>query len=194
VSNAAFEAFSCYEFDGASRAFLVADVSVQCSSPWAGHTTQPRHQRIVALAVAMIMVYPVGLIVLTGALLFANRKAIQSCQSTEATVAIHFLWGEYEPSFFWWELVEMMRRLLLVGVFILVGGRGSITQLLVGTAFCMLYCTVQMNAWPFRDTRPLQRTEIPTPTAAARNITSIHLLFAPRSQSTILSPTHVRLH
>ena len=58
--------------------------------------------------------------------------------------ALRFLHKEYEPWCWWWELLEMVRRLCLVGVFVLVQ-RGSLTQLAVGTIFCAVYLFIQMQ-------------------------------------------------
>ena len=43
-----------------------------------------------------------------------------------------------EPWAYWWELVEMVRRVVLVGFFILPN-RGSITQLVLGTVFSAIF-------------------------------------------------------
>jgi hypothetical protein len=48
---------------------------------------------------------------------------------------------------FWWELCEMARRLILVGVFILIE-QGSIMQIMIGTAFCAAYMLLQMQTAP----------------------------------------------
>lgn len=84
-----------------AAAFLVADVSVKCSSPWGGETTQPEHVAITNLAIVMVVVYPVGLILLNGVLLYRNRVAIQRRRATASCVAIRFLWAEYERFFYW---------------------------------------------------------------------------------------------
>jgi len=151
VTNAAFEAFSCYEFDNATRAYLVVDVTIECSTPWAGTSHSDEHMRVTALAFATVAVYPVGLLLLNGYLLFSNRNAIEMRKPNSSSQAISFLWQEYERTFFWWELMEMTRRLVLVGLFVLIS-RGSITQLVIGTAFCAIFMAVQMQAWPYRDT------------------------------------------
>jgi hypothetical protein len=44
----------------------------------------------------------------------------------------------------------MLRRLLLVGVFVLIQ-RGSITQLVVGSTFCAVYLLLQMQIHPYLD-------------------------------------------
>jgi hypothetical protein len=106
ITNAAFEAFSCYEFAD-STAFLVADVSIQCSYPWYGQQTYDEHLRVTALALVAVAIYPVGLILLNGVLLFKARKAIRSGKPSVLSQATAFLHREYETSTFWWEVVEV---------------------------------------------------------------------------------------
>ena len=55
-----------------------------------------------------------------------------------------------EPWAFWWELVEMTRRLVLVGFFVLVS-RGSILQVVLGSAFCAVYMLVALQVRPFKE-------------------------------------------
>ena len=63
MTNIAFDAFSCYVFEQSQ--WLKADVAIQCGSP--------DHDRAVSLAWVAIILYPCGLLVLYGALLFAVR-------------------------------------------------------------------------------------------------------------------------
>lgn len=156
VTSAAFEAFSCYEFDDGTS-YLIADVAIECSTSQRESTS---HLRVVRTAWVAIFLYPIGQILLTAALLYAARGALLSGQSTVLSEAITFLHREcvlhlrclhqpalharqaplppttchhlsvfrrYEPNFYWWEIVEMIRRLVLVGLFMLVR-RGSVRQ------------------------------------------------------------------
>ena len=55
-----------------------------------------------------------------------------------------------EPWAFWWELCEMARRLLLVGIFVTIE-QGSVTQIAVGTAFSVAYMLLQMQTNPYAE-------------------------------------------
>ena len=102
VSNVAFEAFSCHEFDDQTKAFLRADVAIACSSPWApGVGYNEEHMRVTIIAFIAIGVYPLGVILLIAVLLFASRKAILSGKPTALSSASRFLYREDEPTFFW---------------------------------------------------------------------------------------------
>ena len=45
---------------------------------------------------------------------------------------------------YWWELIEMLRRLVLVGVFVVIRP-GTIEQLAYGTVAALVYLTVQVS-------------------------------------------------
>merc|ERR1719409_400099 len=95
------------------------------------------------------MIYPVGLLVFNWALLFSAREAIKSGRTTPLSTAIQFLYIEYEPLYYWWELAEMLRRFLLVGFFVMVK-QGSIEQLVYGTLVSLLYLAAQLIAQPYK--------------------------------------------
>ena len=157
VTNVAFEAWPCYEFraesdavDGeggeggegaeggrAVEAYLKADVDVRCGSDEHG-TTQ-------ATAWVAILLYAFGMIALNGSLLFLARHAISTGRHvTSLSRAIRFLHSEFEPRFFWWELVEMLRRLVLVGLMVLM--QGSTMQLLAGILFSLVFLLLQVQS------------------------------------------------
>ena len=137
VCNLAFDAFSCWEFEGSS--WLKADVAIECGST--------KYDDARALAWVAIVLYPIGLLGLFGGLLFAARHAIQQRRPTALSEAIGFLHCEFEPQFFFWELVEMLRRFVLVGLMVLV--QGSTMQLLLGTLFAAIFLLVQVLASPY---------------------------------------------
>ena len=88
---------------------------------------------------------------LNATLLFCARKAIVSGKATPLSRATAFLHREYEPQFFWWELVDMSRRFLLVGLFVVLEP-GTITQITLGTIVSAVYLLIQMQAAPYKNT------------------------------------------
>ena len=100
VTTIAFEAFSCYTFDGddTTRAFLVGDVAIECSTADAVSAEQ---EAVKAVAWFAIVLYPVGVLGLFAALLLAARKAILLKQPTPLSSATSFLHREYSPDFYW---------------------------------------------------------------------------------------------
>ena len=90
VTNVAFEAFSCFEFEGDSS-WLIADVSIQCGTA--------EHVQAQSLAWVAIALYPIGLLLLNTTLLRHARRAIEFGPRTELSKALAFLHSEYKPQF-----------------------------------------------------------------------------------------------
>ena len=141
VSSAAFQAFSCEEFD-TGRSFLRADYAIECGTP--------SHTRAKSLAWLGIALYPVGISVLYVALMLRASGAIRSERHTALSKALGFLVRDYEPSFFWWELLEAWKKLFLVGFAVLIMP-GSIEQLIVAFLFSLSYLLLVSVAQPFKD-------------------------------------------
>jgi hypothetical protein len=53
--------------------------------------------------------------------------------------------------FFWWELMEMLRRFLLVGLFVVWPyDQGSIMQVAMANLTALLYLAIQLQVSPYR--------------------------------------------
>ena len=96
-------------------------------------------------------------------LLYSARKAITGDhRPTALSRALSFVYGEYQSSFYWWEVLEMLRRFFLVGLMSILppGFEGSVVQLVIAGLFCILYLVLQLHAQPFRCERRLRRAGI----------------------------------
>ena len=122
------------------RRYLKADTLVVCSSA--------EHNEIIFIAGLAVVLYPVGLLVLNAALLFSAREAIQRQRPSSLSRAISFLHSDFEPHMYWWELVEMLRRFVLVGLMVYVCN-GSMIQIILGTLFSTIFLLVQVQAQPY---------------------------------------------
>ena len=100
VSSLAFQAFSCEPFDGTR--FLRADYSLNCDADEYG--------AVINLAWAAIVLYPLAIPLVCLVLLLSTRKAILTEQPTPLSGALAFLHQDYEPSMFWWEIVEIAKK------------------------------------------------------------------------------------
>ena len=147
ISTIAFKAFACHNFPG-SGSWLIADVNIACGTD--------EHYEVMAIAVAAVVVYPVGAIILCTVLLLAARKAINPPKD-EADVpfqwlarGLEFLHREFKPEFFWWEIAEMTRRFLLVGLAVILQP-GSVFQIIFGTMISFTYMFLQRSCSPYSD-------------------------------------------
>jgi hypothetical protein len=90
-----------------TRRYLKASLALRCDSDeyWATR----------AIASAMIFVWPVGCPVLYAVLLWKSREAIRSGVPSRLSRATAMLSADYSPSAYWWEPLEMGRKLTLTG-------------------------------------------------------------------------------
>lgn len=142
VSVYIFRVFSCHDIDPnddvpGDDIYMRADYSISCVSS--------RYYFGRIYAVCMILVYPVGVPFLYFILLYSRRHFIQTRDSkalSELCLAkmkpLSFLYSSYEPRYWYWEIVETFRRILLTGVLVLVA-QGSALQIVVGLLIAMVY-------------------------------------------------------
>jgi len=142
VTNVAFSAWPCYTFDNGDQ-WLIADVGIVCGSD--------DHLVAINWAVAAVVIYPLGLLFGCALLLLAARGAIQRSEQTRLTCAISFLYQEYRHDCYWWEVMEMARRFLLVGLYTRTPPQGSLSQITTAALTCVVYLFVQMQISPFMD-------------------------------------------
>ena len=138
-----FKTFLCDPIE--LRRYLHDDLAMDCDSD--EYTTTHN------VAIVMLVVWPVGVPLLYALVLWANRKALANGALTPETIASEFLTGDYKHSSFWWEPLEMLRKITLTGVVLVIGEEVEqarvLAALLVSIAFLALHLTVQ----------PLRRAE-----------------------------------
>jgi hypothetical protein len=105
-------------------------VSIECNTP--------KHHHVEQLAWAAVVIYPIGMWLFSLALLRHASTAIFSGKTTPFSRSVAFLYAGYEVPTFWWELVEMANKFLLVGLFVTVEP-GTILQIATGTVVSAAY-------------------------------------------------------
>lgn len=122
VSSGLFAAFDCERFvaddvTGEAHHYLSSDLAIRCSS---GDFVNPTYEAARSIALGFITVWPLGMPIATLILMFSSRRALLEKRATFLTRAFGFLHREYRASCYWWEVVEMLRRLLLTGAVLLI--------------------------------------------------------------------------
>ncbi|KAG5175700.1 pectin lyase fold/virulence factor [Tribonema minus] len=144
TSTVIFQTFACDAIPGFNgKRFLRADYAIECDT-----ATYDAYRIYAAI---MVLVYPVGIPALYMAALWWQRSAIkevpEAADGEDAEVAdnVHlaslgFLWQPYRRQFWYWEVVECGRRLLLSGglVFILPGSFGQSVYACIFAYFSIL--------------------------------------------------------
>ena len=165
-----FDSFTCVEFvkdadlyDAGRRDFeavgyfLAVDYSVACSGPntvtWfpTGHPRSLEHEHIQSIAYVMFIIWPVGMPLLYYSLVMSSRKALKDRRPTRISRSAYFLHGEYKPEYYYWECVDLLRRLALVGFLRAVTNNSvPISRLVCGAVIGQLFLFAILWARPYR--------------------------------------------
>ena len=160
TSTRIFRAFLCetFEYDeDTSRRYLYADLSLSCDSD--------EFESTQSLAFAMLAVWPVGIPLLYAALLWSSREAVTSGVPSPLSRATTFLVGDYKPYAFWWEPLEMCRKLVLCGWILVIRDEVDQARVLVALFMSFAFFGLRLSVRPckryaesplFKAHRPLQ--------------------------------------
>ena len=74
------------------------------------------HEALKTLAYVLVLLWPVGMVGLfVGVLVFKRKELGAGDAHSDLAKAAHFLTSGFKGKFFYWELVELVRRLLVSG-------------------------------------------------------------------------------
>uniref|UniRef100_A0A7S4BZ85 TIR domain-containing protein n=2 Tax=Chrysotila carterae TaxID=13221 RepID=A0A7S4BZ85_CHRCT len=83
-------------------------------------------------------------------MLATNRKAIGNRAPNEASKSIEFLHRDYDHRFFWWEPIELLRKLCLTGVPLLIGTGEECARVVLALMVSLLSLAVHVNLQPYK--------------------------------------------
>ena len=118
------------------------DASVECGTG--------EHESITDLATGFIVLWPAGSLVLFTSLLAACYKPLQAKTPNALTRATAFLHREYEKTWYWWEAVELARKLVLTGFVLLIPEERAFVRLVVATLICSCYAVALAVVRPYK--------------------------------------------
>merc|ERR1740130_865551 len=149
VSRSIFTTWSCESFgldDSTDKvAYMRSDWSVECG--------QEQHNRLKAASWGFFVMWPIGVPLLYVALLQMCRRAITHHHPSYLSTSIRFLWKEYRDQFFWWEPIEMARKLALTSFILFIDtadGYNKLARLLVALLITLLFLVLTQVAHPYR--------------------------------------------
>ncbi|EOD14550.1 hypothetical protein EMIHUDRAFT_196951 [Emiliania huxleyi CCMP1516] len=149
VSVSIFRSWSCHAYTISPPnerleqvSYMRQDASVECGTD--------DHGPIKNLAIGFVVVWPVGSLVLYSALLLACHKPLQAKTPNALTRATAFLHQEYELTYFWWEALELARKLVLTGFVLLIPEEEGFRRLMVATVICCFYAVVLAVVRPYK--------------------------------------------
>ena len=82
--------------------------------------------------------------------LFPSREALRQKRSTRMVKATVFLHTEYDPMFFWWEIVTLNQRLVLTGWVLLIPVENEIWRFFFGLLTAFGYLSLLQFVQPYK--------------------------------------------
>jgi hypothetical protein len=142
-----FRTFLCepFEYDAASddtKRYLHEDLSLSCDS------NEYKATRL--LAQVAILVWPVGVPVMYAGLLWKSHTALSTGIPTPLSLATAFLSGDYTVGAFWWEPLEMCRKLTLTGWVLLVEEDFEQARVLMALLASIAFLALHLSIKPFK--------------------------------------------
>jgi hypothetical protein len=134
--------FNCRTFGDDSEVFMMSDPSISCDTL--------EYKNYSLYATAMLFVYPVGIPTLYFVMLWRARKELQMEDRGERASLhkIAFLWDDYEPSRWWFEPIDCIRRLSMSALLQLFF-MGQASQVVVALIISFVSVVVFVHFRPF---------------------------------------------
>jgi hypothetical protein len=166
VCNEAFSMYNCRALDG-DLTVLHMDYRIDCSS-----TVHSFYQLVAGAVIGVFSVgIPLGMVVLmlmrmadyeasTDSQRFVARRVADELRMDDAVAAdairdvstgreYSFLVNAYKPRYYFWEGIDMIRKLALVGMLV-VAGRGSVAQLFLAVCVSCASLVAQVTLSPYK--------------------------------------------
>jgi hypothetical protein len=140
ISIYIFQTFNCdYIVD---EYYLTADYSISCEDD--------RYLWARSYAIGMVLLYPIGVPLIYFLVLWRHRDDIMSRKEATFTAQgkariepLSFIFSSYEPQYWYWEVIETFRRLLLTGV--LVAWDSPNSAIVLGLVITLIF--VKLNGY-----------------------------------------------
>ena len=155
ISSSIFQSWLCveYQYDGSNEddvsfyGYLRSEVSIRCSD---SNYADSEHDTITSIAYALIFVWPVGMVVVFAAVLLPCRHPLHSRTQTPLTRATRFLHKDYHVDYFYWEIVELFRRTVLVGWVLLIPNEKMFLRLVVALLLSIASLALLLSVSPYK--------------------------------------------
>ena len=119
-----------------------------CDDPYLGRP--PTYQRILGLAFPSLLLWPLGVPALFLALLVCCRPALLHGQPSALVRAVSWLHCSYTPGCYAWEVVDMIRKVLLTGGLLLIPSSLAFVRLLIATVVSLCHLVSLLAIRPYK--------------------------------------------
>jgi len=115
-----------------------------------GEARSSKYAQVRNWALGLIALWPAGVPLLYMALLAKSAHAIRRHEPAQLSRALHFLFADYRLAYFFWEPVELMRRLALTGFVLLVGEEHELLRALIALLVSFFWLVAQWALKPYK--------------------------------------------
>jgi hypothetical protein len=146
VCQCIFQVLLCQDFgdlgvdEVQSERYLAVDFQVDCNSP--------EYTTMMGIAVIMVLVYPVG-IPATIVVTLLNERSQLVVEGSEMRDYMDPLVGVYRVDCYYWEALEMTRKVVLTGLMV-YWAPGTVQQLLLGATISVIYMGAAILKQPYQ--------------------------------------------
>ena len=141
LTNKIFDGFNCRTLDQ-DVSVLDADYTFDCP--------ETRRFRYIVNGILLI-VWPIGLPMVLFCWMSASKELIMN-EDAETLQKFSFVLSDYRTDCWYWEIVELSRKLILSGLIGLFG-RGTIAQSFVATLLSFMFFAVSVHMQPYKERR-----------------------------------------
>jgi hypothetical protein len=148
VSRSVFASWLCVRYGSGPEGsdeyvyFMLRDAGTMCYSD--------RYYGINAMAVVLLIIWPIGMWLFLYGITFVNRETLLAGKTNRLSEYTRFLTSGYMPQFYYWESVDLFRRLVCTGWVVLVPYNQSILRLIVAIILSVLILLATAYAMPCR--------------------------------------------
>ena len=127
--------------------FLSSDLSIRCTD---SRSISAAHERIKRFSWPFVFLWPLGVPLCYVYLLVRCRKSIVTKEPDKLSKAISFLYAEYCPEYFWWEVADLLRKIVLIGWLLLLEERLALLRLVSSLLISLLYLLLVAILSPYK--------------------------------------------
>ena len=151
TSTTIIRTFHCEDLDNGHGRWLFADYSIDCDSA--------SHKGMEVYAILMLLVYPIATPAICFYLLYKHRDGIHpKSADTEFAAdtmrkadpklrALRPMFHPYRPSFWFFEPIDLLRRIIMMGALVTV--RGNAVRAAVGFVLALIFGAVYRECTPY---------------------------------------------
>lgn len=145
VASIIFGTFLCHELEvepGHVARYMHFDLTVDCDSA--------EYYSLYGEALVLIFVWPLGVPLLYMVLLWKNRAHFATINPPESISKLSFLTDDYRSQGYFWDVVDMNRKLVLTGWLLLIGDELALLRLVIAVLFSIAYLSLRLSIKPLR--------------------------------------------